>query len=131
MGSYCFGFVGFSLHLNFGIIFVMETSAPFPSVQDSDLTSAFPILASFRWWMLFFVRSVDGFGPHVVLIPIIKVCKSHEVYNSYYTSFAFKIALCVSLKRTGLIIWLISYFVCIVYFCIWISCRGAHPFLVF
>jgi hypothetical protein len=128
--------VGFSLHLVLGFIYVVETSAsgdstPFSLVPDSDLSSAFPLLTSFGWLMLFLAGSADGFGPHGVLTPVIRVCKSHEIYDSSCISFAFQTAICGPLERTGLFIWPISYFVlvtCTVFICVWVYCRGAHPF---
>jgi hypothetical protein len=131
---FCLGFVGFSLHLVLGYIFVVETSASgdstsFSLVPDSDLISAFPLLTSFGWLMLFLARSADDFGPHGVLTPVITVCKSHEIYDSSYISFAFQTALCGPLERTVLFIWPIFYFVlvtCTVYFCVSVYCRGAY-----
>jgi hypothetical protein len=71
--------VGFSLLLFFRSIFIIEISTsgdstPFLLVPDSNLTSAFLILTLFKWLMLFFAESVDGFGPHEVLT-LIRVCK--------------------------------------------------------
>jgi hypothetical protein len=133
----CLGFVGFSLHLVLGFIFVVETSAsgdntPFSLVPDSDLISVFPLLTSFGWLMLFLAGSADEFGPYGVLTPVIRVCKSLEIYDSSCISFAFQTAICGPLERTELFIWPISYFVtCTVFFCVWVYCRGAHPFSVF
>jgi hypothetical protein len=72
--------LGFSLHMVLGFIFVVETSVsgdstPFSLVPDSNLISAFPLLTSFGWLMLFLVGSADGFGPYGVLTPVIRVCK--------------------------------------------------------
>jgi hypothetical protein len=70
-----------------------------------------------------------GFGPHGVLILVIRVCKHLEVYDSFYTHFAFKTALCNSLEGTRLMVWPISNFVtvtCIVIFCVWVYSRRGH-----
>jgi hypothetical protein len=75
--------------------------------------------------------SANEFGFHGIFTPIIRVCKSHEVYDSSYTSFAFKTTLCGPLERTRLIIWPISYFVpvtCTVDLCVWVYCRRALTF---
>jgi hypothetical protein len=83
---------------------------------------------------MFCTGSVDEFGPHEVFTPIIRICKPLQVYDSSYNPLAFKIALCSPLKRTELIILHISYFVTItrtIIFCVWVYCRGAHPFSVF
>ena len=133
------GFMGFSLYLVLGFIFVVETSAsgdstPFSLVPDSDLSSAFPLLTSFGWLMLFLAGSADGFGPHGVLTLVIRVCKSHEIYDSSCISFAFQTVICGPLEMTGLFIWPISCFVlvtCTIFICVWVYCKGAHPFLVF
>jgi hypothetical protein len=136
---FCLGFFGFNLHLVLGYIFVVETSACgdstlFSLIPNSNLISVFPLLTSFGWLMLFLDKSANGFGPRGVLTPVIRVCKSHEIYDSSYMSFAFQTAICGSLERTGLFIWPISYFVLVtytIYLCVWVYCRGAHPFLVF
>jgi hypothetical protein len=107
--------VGFSLPLYLWFNFVVEISAsrdstPFSLALNSDLTNAFPILTSFGWSMSFCARGADGFGPHGVLTPIIRVYKPLEVYEFSCTPLAFKTALCGPLKRTKLIIWPIFYF---------------------
>jgi hypothetical protein len=117
---FCLGFVGFSLPLYLGFNFVVETNASgestsFSSASDSDLTNAFPILTSFGWLMLFYARGANGFGPHGVLTPIIRVYKPLKVYDSSNTPSVFKTILCGPLERTELIIWLISYFVSVTY----------------
>jgi hypothetical protein len=132
-------YLGFSLHLVLGFIFVVETSVsgdstPFSLVPDLDLSSAFPLLTSFGWLMLFLAGSADGFGPHGVLTPVIRVCKSHEIYDSSCISFTFQITICGPLERTELFIWLISYFVlvtCTVFICVLVYCRRVHSFSVF
>jgi hypothetical protein len=98
--------VGFSLHLVLGFIFVVETSAsrdntPFSLVLDSDMISAFPLLTSFGWLMLFLAGSADGFGPYGVLTPIIRVCKSLEIYDSSCIFLPFKPLYAVPWKGPG------------------------------
>jgi hypothetical protein len=130
--------VGFSLPLHLRFNFVVETSASgdntsCSSAPDSDLTSIFLILTSFRW-LMFCTGSADEFGPHEVFTPVIRIYKSLQVYDSSYNPLAFKIALCGPLERIELIILPISYFVTITYiiiFCVWVYCRGAHSFSVF
>ena len=83
--------------------------------------------------MLFLARSVDGFGLYGVLTPVIRVCKSHEIYDSFYIYFAFQTAICGPLERTELFIWPISYLVlvtCTIYLCVWVYWKGVHPFSV-
>jgi hypothetical protein len=41
--------------------------------------------------MLFFVGSADEFRSYGVLTHVIRVCKPHEVYDSFCTSFAFEL----------------------------------------
>jgi hypothetical protein len=67
--------------------------------------------------------SANEFGLYGIFTPIIKVCKFHEVYDSFYTSFAFKTTLRGPLEITRLIIWPISYFVPVIYtidLCVWV-----------
>ena len=54
--------------------------------------------------MLLFAVRANEFGLRGVFTLIIKVCKSHEIYDSSYTFFAFKITLCDPLERIRLII---------------------------
>ena len=81
---FCLSFVGFSLPLYLGLIFVMETSASedsiyFSSILDSDLTSAFLVSTSFEWLIVYSAGDTDGFGPFAVLIPVIRVYEPLEL----------------------------------------------------
>jgi hypothetical protein len=130
--------VGFSLPLLLWFIFAAETSAtgdstPLYSDPDSVYDSVFPASVSFGRLWLFLGGSADGFGPHEVLTPVIRVYEPLEVCDSSCAPFAFETALCGPFERTGSFIWPISYcFVtCTVIFRFWVCCRGAHPFSVF
>lgn len=103
-------------------------------LPDPDLTSAFPVLISFVWLIVFFVGGTYVFWPFEVLSPVIKVYELFEVCDPLCAPFVFKTALCDPFERTRPFIWPISYFglfTCTVIFCFWVCYRGAHPFSVF
>jgi len=132
------GFVSFSLPLLLWFISTAETSAtgdstPLYSDPDSVYDSGAPASVSLgRLWLLL-GGSADGFGPHEVLTPVIRVYEPLEVCDSSCAPFAFETALCGPFERTGSFICPISYcfVLTLLYFVFGFVVGEATPFRYF